>query len=692
MPAPRRGLRRLDQRGLRRRASRSRPRGCIAQAWSVAEVLRCWVAHRRAGSGRVTDHEVRALERHPPAPDVPAGPRSASATSAPRPTASSTSSPPPARRSGRSCRSAPRATATRPTRRLSAFAGNPNLISPEELVAAGLLAEADLHDPPGFPADRVDYGKVIAYKRAPARQGLPALQSARAATPRAARDYERVLAPAAALARRLRAVRRAEGRARRRGLVDVGAARSRAASPRALDAARGATSPSRVEAHRFFQYVFFRAVARAQALRQRARRAHHRRHARSSSRTTPPTSGRDPICSSSTRDGSPTVVAGVPPDYFSADRPALGQPALRLGRGCGADGFAWWIERVRETLEARATSCGSITSAASRRAGRCRREDDTAEHGRWVPAPGARAAPGDHDGARRGDLPIIAEDLGIDHARRARAARRSSASPACACSSSPSAAIRTTRHLPHDYPRELRRLHRHARQRHGRSAGSRTRSRPDATPRPSAASCTTACATSAPTAPRSTGTSSAPSQMSVADVAIVPLQDVLGLGSEARMNTPARAEGNWAWRFRARRAHRRALRQRLRETTEHLRPIALRGLSGTPQQTGRLRHAAELRPLVLRRSGGCPPCVEAKPHCGLSASRSSGTSCAASAIRRRSSSTVSRRGFLVVTSPSTTLRSSGTRAAARSRPSARRRTRAGSAGSGSARTRGRSGS
>ena len=38
---------------------------------------------------------------------------------------------------------------------------------------------------------------------------------------------------------------------------------------------------------------------------------------------------------------------------------------------------------------------------------------------------------------------------------------------------------------------------------------------------------------------------------SVADTAIVPLQDVLGLGSEARMNVPAREEGNWAWRFRA---------------------------------------------------------------------------------------------------------------------------------------------
>jgi 4-alpha-glucanotransferase len=38
---------------------------------------------------------------------------------------------------------------------------------------------------------------------------------------------------------------------------------------------------------------------------------------------------------------------------------------------------------------------------------------------------------------------------------------------------------------------------------------------------------------------------------SVANTAIIPLQDVLGLGSEARMNVPARESGNWAWRFTA---------------------------------------------------------------------------------------------------------------------------------------------
>src|SRR5947209_6128638 len=55
-------------------------------------------------------------------------------------------------------------------------------------------------------------------------------------------------------------------------------------------------------------------------------------------------------------------------------------------------------------------------------------------------------------------------------------------------------------------------------------------------------------------------------QMSVADIAVAQLQDVLGLGSEARMNTPASAEGNWAWRFREG-ALTDELRGRLREMT-----------------------------------------------------------------------------------------------------------------------------
>jgi 4-alpha-glucanotransferase len=54
---------------------------------------------------------------------------------------------------------------------------------------------------------------------------------------------------------------------------------------------------------------------------------------------------------------------------------------------------------------------------------------------------------------------------------------------------------------------------------------------------------------------------------SVAKIAIVPMQDVLGLGAEARMNLPARQEGNWCWRMRPGRTEAR-LADRLRKLTE----------------------------------------------------------------------------------------------------------------------------
>jgi 4-alpha-glucanotransferase len=54
--------------------------------------------------------------------------------------------------------------------------------------------------------------------------------------------------------------------------------------------------------------------------------------------------------------------------------------------------------------------------------------------------------------------------------------------------------------------------------------------------------------------------------MSVADTAISPLQDVMGLGSEARMNRPAKRKGNWVWRF-TRDMLTKDMKDRLRELT-----------------------------------------------------------------------------------------------------------------------------
>ena len=92
---------------------------------------------------------------------------------------------------------------------------------------------------------------------------------------------------------------------------------------------------------------------------------------RSSSRTTAPTSGRNSELFHLDADGRPTVVAGVPPDYFSATGQLWGNPLYRWDV-LATTGYAWWVERFRAAADAGRSASASITSAASRRPGKCR--------------------------------------------------------------------------------------------------------------------------------------------------------------------------------------------------------------------------------------------------------------------------------------------------------------------------------
>ena len=91
---------------------------------------------------------------------------------------------------------------------------------------------------------------------------------------------------------------------------------------------------------------------------------------------------------------------------------------------------------------------------------------------------------------------------------------------------------------------------------------------------------------------------------SVADTAIVPMQDILGLDSRARMNFPGKAQGNWAWRYRAEQVDRRVT-DRLAELT------ALYGRWNGPVPAGATRDRPPQRPRVRDRAraaaGARPP-------------------------------------------------------------------------------------
>ncbi len=120
-------------------------------------------------------------------------------------------------------------------------------------------------------------------------------------------------------------------------------------------------------------------------------------------------SGPTPSSSSSTRMAKPIVVAGVPPDYFSTTGQLWGNPLYDWER-MRADGFKWWIERVRATLTvvdiARVDHFRGFAACWEIPGG-----DKTAERGQWVEAPGREL----FTAIRKtlGELPIIAEDLGV---------------------------------------------------------------------------------------------------------------------------------------------------------------------------------------------------------------------------------------------------------------------------------------
>jgi 4-alpha-glucanotransferase len=108
--------------------------------------------------------------------------------------------------------------------------------------------------------------------------------------------------------------------------------------------------------------------------------------------------------------GQPTVVAGVPPDYFSEDGQRWGNPLYDWPRH-EAQHFDWWVQRVRRTLD----MCDLLRIDHFRGfAGywEIQASEPTAVNGRWVPAPG-RAFFDQLVKTFGKELPIIAEDLGV---------------------------------------------------------------------------------------------------------------------------------------------------------------------------------------------------------------------------------------------------------------------------------------
>jgi 4-alpha-glucanotransferase len=230
--------------------------------------------------------------------------------------------------------------------------------------------------------------------------------------------------------------------------------------------------------------------------------------------------------------GAPTKVGGVPPDYFCETGQLWGNPLYRWDR-LRETGYAWWIERLRHGLalhdELRLDHFRGFAGYWAIPA-----EAETAEEGAWEPGPGMNFF--DAVRAALGRLPFVAEDLGVI--------------------TEDVSTLRKTLGLPgmrvlqfgfdlHDGD--------HAPHRLTRDIVVYTGTHDNDTTRGWFASLDPAM--KARVLDYVGGTPDEVSfsliraaYTSVADLVVAPLQDVLDLGSEARMNVPGVAKGNWNWR------------------------------------------------------------------------------------------------------------------------------------------------
>jgi 4-alpha-glucanotransferase len=417
-----------------------------------------------------------------------------------------------------------------PYQSFSSFAGNPYLISLEELVQMGLLEQAVLDAAPALPAEGVDYGAIYQWKL-PLLRTIAASFAARA-TPDQQAEFAKFCAEQASWLddfALFMALKDAHGGA----AWNQWEMALRSRQPAALQQARNDLAAA-IHGHQFNQWLFYRQWLRLKGY---------------ANTLGIQIVGDIPIfVAMDSADAwtnpseffldaefQPLVVAGVPPDYFSATGQLWGNPLYRWEVMQG-NGYAWWLRRIQAALRlydiVRVDHFRGFAAYWEVPAG-----EPTAINGQWVPGPGADFFTVVK--ATLGELPIIAEDLG-EITPDVIALRNQFGLPGMKILQFAFSTDASDKFLPHNYERPFIVYtgthdndttwgwYRQSATDHERDHFRRYL--------------------------RTDGRDAAWSLIevafrSVAATAIVPLQDLLNLGSEARMNLPGRADGNWNWRF-----------------------------------------------------------------------------------------------------------------------------------------------
>ncbi len=414
----------------------------------------------------------------------------------------------------------------------SAFAGNPYLIDLEALKRAGLLSGADLAPLQALPATGVDYGWLYVTKWPALFAAYENFKQKPVALPygdfaQFCADQKSWLEP---FAQFLALKDHFKGQPWWEWPAEVRFHAKARTSPLLK------TLAARAEAHAFFQYLFFgqwrQVRAKAKALGIEIIGDAPIFVARDSADVW----SHPELFQINQTTGHPLAVAGVPPDYFSADGQLWGNPLYAWERHA-ADGYAWWLDRLRanfalcdvvriDHFRAFDTYWSIPADAAS------------AKTGRWQSGPGVaffssvqRVLP---------DCRLIAEDLG-DLTPSVHALRAATGLPGMAILQFAFGGDSANTYLPHNhhancvvYPGT------HDNDTTAgwyQTANEKTRDHVRRYLRVSGQDIAWDFVRAGYAA--------------VPNLAVFALQDLLNLGSAARFNTPGVAAGNWQWRYSA---------------------------------------------------------------------------------------------------------------------------------------------
>ena len=422
-----------------------------------------------------------------------------------------------------------------PYQSFSAFAGNPLLISPDKLVADGYLPAGAVASVPPFPRHIVDFGPVIDYKNGLYAQAYAHFQGHGSAEQRAA--YSAFCATQAGwledyalfMAVKTYHVDQAGG------VWNTWPAEIAFRDPAGMAAWRGKLA-GEIERYKFLQFLFFEQwLALKSYANERGIRI----------------VGDVPIFVAFDsadvwanpglfylqEDGSPEVVAGVPPDYFSVTGQRWGNPLYRWDK-MAANEYAWWVARLEMTF-----TQVDIVRIDHFRGFEAYWEipatEPTAVVGQWVKGPEHRLFHALQ--AQLGELPIIAEDLGVI-TPGVEALRDDFDLPGMKILQFAFGGERNSSFLPHSFQTPNCVVYTGTHDNETTLGWYRNADgyEQDHVRRYLARDGHDVVWDMIRLA-----------HASVADTAVIPMQDLMNLGNEARMNYPGRESGNWQWRYTA---------------------------------------------------------------------------------------------------------------------------------------------